>query len=663
MKKIQVSALAVMALTVLLSGCQENELRNDTYIPQEGEIVFKVTNNPKLTKSSEDISSVKGVTIPMKTSDGSTFYLEETVTSLDNVAYSPMTKGIPGYTENFHALYKGFDATVYRTGETTAYEENGRFSELVDEEKLIYKRKYGNDLWDKEGLYFFLKATPKGEDIQDISKLRYFPVASSDTLAGSIAFHYNQSQTLKAENQQDILFTSRAVTDEDEYEKLISKDDGINILFHHALTGVKFRVGNDNSGTTKTVIKKVEIIGLYDTGDCVISPETEDDEYKDISDYYSSASAVKWSNHAMNLVNYSQEFSNPTYTPTSGAENKDGTVSETDYQNNGTYTFGTSWYSAAADNNLNNADGSLTFWFIPQAFMENYAARNVTLRVTFCVKTPDTPDGTEIVHTISNFGKTLADAGVEWKAGELRTYTLKPTDVDVDIFDTMDGWVKSGLHVTNTGNVDEYVRMLLLGNWYGWENEADYNAYLGGDHSKEPNILVGYKYKDEAEATSKGGNVNDMVDAWYRGGYKNSDGVYVDPYGTFDDTFLLGNLGDRDGQKDDWADASGGYYYTSKLGPGESINSGTTPLFKSYTVTSVPTIWLPSGNTRTQAYGVHLVMEVAVQAIAVPKDSEDNETWWLQAWYDATNIDKLSPEDTRNEKYVEYYEAGEYDNE
>ena len=37
-----------------------NELRNDTYIPQEGEIVFKVTNNPKLTKSSEDISSVKG---------------------------------------------------------------------------------------------------------------------------------------------------------------------------------------------------------------------------------------------------------------------------------------------------------------------------------------------------------------------------------------------------------------------------------------------------------------------------------------------------------------------------------------------------------------------------------------------------------------------------
>ena len=56
MKKIQVSALAVMALTVLLSGCQENELRNDTYIPQEGEIVFKVTNNPKLTKSSEDIS-------------------------------------------------------------------------------------------------------------------------------------------------------------------------------------------------------------------------------------------------------------------------------------------------------------------------------------------------------------------------------------------------------------------------------------------------------------------------------------------------------------------------------------------------------------------------------------------------------------------------------
>ena len=62
------------------------------------------------------------------------------------------------------------------------------------------------------------------------------------------------------------------------------------------------------------------------------------------------------------------------------------------------------------------------------------------MEVTFRVKTGDTPDGQEITHEI-DFGKLLnedRDSNVEWKAGQLRTYTLKPLDVDVDIFSFFD---------------------------------------------------------------------------------------------------------------------------------------------------------------------------------------------------------------------------------
>ena len=87
--------------------------------------------------------------------------------------------------------------------------------------------------------------------------------------------------------------------------------------------------------------------------------------------------------------------------------------------------FGNTWYAqtdSVNTKNLNDTTGSKTFWFIPQELTSN-----VKLTVFFRVKTPDTPDGTEIEVT-TNFGEQLAN--VNWKAGQLRTYSLRPTDVD-----------------------------------------------------------------------------------------------------------------------------------------------------------------------------------------------------------------------------------------
>lgn len=637
MKKTLIAS-TVLAL-VALAGCQNTELTNGTYEPQEGEIVFKISNIAKETKSAAPTAQETGVSIPVKTEIGMNFTIDETVTNLDEVAFAPVTKGTPGYTENFNALYGGFDATVYRTGDEDAYEDGGRF-EIANEEKRIYKRKYGNDLWDKGGLYFFLKATPRDKTVEGIENLTYYPTdvaADGDNparSAGDISFHYVQSAATTAAAQQDILFTSRPVTSEAEYNKLISKDEGVNVLFHHALTGVKFRVGNNNSGTTKTIITKVEISGLYDIGDCDITPNPETN-YTDVKDNYSSGTAVTWRNRNSTLVDFSQGYDNPDYTvyyktdPETGNQvfdqdknknNPDGSVSTGDYQS-GDYTFGASWYSAEADNNLNDANGTQTFWLIPQAFKnEDGSVRNVALRVTFIIKTPDTPEGTKVVHTITDFGSRLAAANVEWKAGELRTYTLNPLDVDVAIIDEVDGLVKTDLHVANTGNVDEYVRMMLVGNWYGWTSQAS------KDKGDEPSILVGYV--TNGDNTHTDAENAEMVTPWYR-----KDDTFKQG---FDSSFAGGEP--ASGSK--WKYGTGSYfYYEEPIGAGEYL-SGTAALFQKYELQEdwIPTIYIPSADSdiRSAAVGVHLVMEVVVQAISVLKPNGEEYADWKEAWSAAT---------------------------
>ena len=76
------------------------------------------------------------------------------------------------------------------------------------------------------------------------------------------------------------------------------------------------------------------------------------------------------------------------------------------------------------------------------------------------------------------------------------------TMLDVDIKDVMtdNNMTKEQLHIANTGNVDEYVRMLIMGNWYGWKPGTTAADTVG----VAPSILVGYKYKDAAAAAADG---------------------------------------------------------------------------------------------------------------------------------------------------------------
>ena len=662
MKKI-FFALLVLGTALFASCVQEKSF--ETIPVGENSVAFVMQGSS--TRSGEESAApvTRGITIQMKGIEDENLYLEETIEELNPI---PATRGIPAYTENVGSVYKnnlgvhvvggnfGADAKFWNMDDK-AYEggNNG----------WRYQYDYDGNPWPKdkgEAVKFYLRMPYEGSGVSNLT----YPSEGTTS--------FKLVSPTEGSAQQDLLFgyTSISKNQHDGYLPA-----GAPVTMYHALTGIKFSNGHPNDNETKTIITKVEIIGLAGSGTATVS----------------STGVVQWTG----LDGYSTEtspfyvrFDNPTYDKDAGARNSDGTVSTTGNKQWNS-DFGSSWTSAAADHNLNESDGSLTFWFIPQEM-----TNDVILKVYFTVKTPDSVNGfhNDACHEIA-LGSLLNEAytgagkegNLKWEAGQLRTYTLKPFDVDVEIEDSITATVKSNLHVANTGNVDEYVRMMVIGNWYGWKSQESKEA---GD---DPCILVGYQYQSKALATEAGHPEDPMVLPWYGGGYPcrvpgdastidlsldvpGYDGPRVDPYGSFDSSFTLAKLSDaRDGKRNDWADASGGYYFTMPIGPGDILDAstaGTKDLFNTYTLNgTVPTIYVATNGTqRTAAYGVHLVMEIAVQAIKVPTEivnGVEKPVWWLQAWYDATGIKKLNPEYVDddgvsiNEKFVTYYENGEYE--
>ena len=638
MKKIYF-ALLVLGTALFASCVQEKSF--ETIPVGENTVAFVMQGTSTRSGETSTAPATRGITIQMKGVNDENLYLEETIEELNP---APSTRGIPAYTENVGTVYKnnlGVHAVGGNFGDDVQFWNMDKT--IYDENGWRYQYDYDGNPWPKDEtkeVKFYLRMPYMGSGVSDLT----YPSEGKTS--------FKLVSPLDGSDQQDLLFGYTSLSRNQHKSYLPA---GAPVTMYHALTGIKFRNGHPNDKETKTIITKVEVIGLAGSGTATVNA--------DGTVQWPSSELSKYSTETSPFV---VEFANPEYVKDDGADNPDGTVGTWDSG------FGSSWTSAAADHNLNNSDGSLTFWFIPQAI-----PNDLTLKVHFTVKTPDSTNGfvddagdpNSACHTIL-LGKLLNDAykdagkgeQLTWGPGQLRTYTLKPYDVDVEIEDTISANEKSGLHVANTGNVDEYIRMMVIGNWY----DAD------------GNILVGYRYPSKQAAIDAGEVDDPMVLPWYGGGYDLDDDPEtdnVDPYGSFDNSFKLAKLGDdRDGKRDDWADASGGYYYTMPIGPGEKLSeaaAGTVDLFKSYTLdpTKIPTIYIakPGSTQHEAAKGVHLVMEIVVQAIAAePKDKNGNDNWWLQAWFDATGIEKLAPDyvnkdgEKPNQKYVTYYENQEY---
>lgn len=673
-------AFAVLSMAALLASCQINEFRDDTYTPEKGEIVFTLANNARTTKSSDSRASVQGAVIPIESNDGVTLFLEETITDLNDIAFEPQTKGTPAFTENFSALYGDFKAAAYKTS-GGAYQrfDDGVFEKVDLESKTLWRRRYG-DAINKNSvpLYFFLRA-PYAQEETTVKDLKFYPVAGTvgtgenakNVPIGGISFTYDGASLTTADKQVDLLFTSRKV-DSDEYADFTNNNKGIPVLFHHALTGVKFANFFSNPELeTKTYITKVEITGLADGGKCIVKPRKENNGYTDvkIGDY--SSEDTEWYDLTYGGVTFTQGFetNDEIDYATSGSF---GTQGSEGYK--GTYT-GTSWATAGNANNLNKADGSLTFWFVPQQLTENvkmtvyYKVVNTKTGAEPYVdsKTIDFGDLTRVktgeeVETDDD-GKVISRTPVygdyaNWKAGQLRTYTLKPKYIKVDLVDKMDKYVKSNVQITNNGNVYQYVRVNMIGNWMGLvcsnTSSAAEDATLTypADSPENYVILMGYpsntKNGDDEYVDQKLVNPWNDKDFYSNGTFRAIDAtdLFMSPYkayGTFDGLPCMADepVGDNPvgpgGQVGNWIRHDKYYYYMLPIGPGDSVSED---LFKSYTIGVSPSFWIPDRfGTRRPARNVHFEMDLVVQAIEAPMNADGvtPAKTYLESWTNVLN--------------------------
>ena len=510
--------------------------------------------------------------------DGEPLYIEETVTRLEDTA--PATKGTPAYSENIIALHGSFSGVAGPVGSETTTIPDGAFDYNPDLGK--FQRFFDSDPFaDADPLYFFLRMPGTQTNV---TQLRYGFDADKQ---GTITFSYTSPETASA--QQDILFAGRPVA------KSECTQTGVPLLFHHALTGVKFELGNDNSAGLKTHVTKVVFHGLKTQGSCTVTPKTENGTFQDGKTSYSSPDAVRWSFPSPAVKgDLSQEF-------VKGGRYKDDTIDNTITYDKATdkIPFADSYYQGGQTRNLNDSTASMTFWIIPQELTDD-----VTLDVYFYIFDGDQAGAEKMLtlklgerlKSVTGEGESQVVSHVEWKAGELRTYKIKPNEVDVHIADALKNNIKRDIKIRNTGNVDEYIRCMIVANWV----------------DKAGDIVFGYKKQNKAD--------DDPADPFVAPWALNETGTGAN-YGSFDRLPGAGWTYKNDGY----------YYYSEKLAPGAYLPE-TTPLFVSYTYSEsdIPDVWLPSHLrplVREAAEDVHLEMYISVQAVEADPYGSADEAW------------------------------------
>lgn len=619
MKTIRIAITLLVGATLILSSCIKEEMGSEPMTFDRNELAFTIGS-----------VATKAVTLPeykvldiatVKPGDGSTLFLQDEVTSLDDARGSSLrTKGTPAYTENVLSLYGTFNTVALLENGSQAFsEQDVTFTHKQDN---VWQYLYRDDIWEdsKFPTYFFMRMP--GDMTSNGVTLAKDPYNVSD---GSISFHYvspgTGAEDGSAVAQQDILFTSHKRTE---------KVNGEAITFYHALTGVKFANHFRNNtaiddNKTETIIKKVVVSGLKNEGDCVVTP-LSGIEHPSVGN---SKDAVVWDEDALK--------GSATFTQT---------FKEAFAEYDSTYNLDEKLNEDAAARNLNEADGSRTFWFIPQTLNSN-----VKIKVLFDIRVNEEYTFKDQELEVS-LGDALADGHKTWKAGELHTFTLRPEKVGVKIEDDLNSDVKSNVRITNTGNVDQYVRVYIIGNWFGERQIADgvYNDY--------ESILMGYTTETGTEEVARW---NDKDFTW-SGGVVDGEKVYekwaspaypqgydYTPFGEFVGLPEKGtknapgkpNITNTENPLRTWVRHDKFYYYKELIGPGDDLPS-TAPLFTKYTVGNSPTFWIADmSGVRRKARKVHLVMDISVQAIPVPYN-DDGPIGYEDAWKAALGVDNIN---------------------
>ncbi len=558
--KATIPALLVLSALVLASCVKDvtDSGKNGKRTDDKNSLAFTLTSGI-VTRSADETTPVTTLSIPLGDPvDGHQIYLEESVTTLDGpVSVAPETRGTPVYTQNFAAMFDAFSGAGYAASGTTLTPvvEDGAF--VPDEGKWV--RYFPSDPYgDNTELFFFFRA-PK--TMTGVSGLAHSINSSSRCI---ITFHYDVP--LDAKDQQDLLFSGRPIPKAESHKA--------DILFHHALTGIKFAAGNTNTDDVKTYITKVEFpYQLFKSADISITTSWENGKWKDDPDIYSSAGACSVSNGVQ--LKADEIF-------TVSFEEEDIVT----FENGGSFEskgkYADSFAAAGNVKNLNDKDATKTFWLIPQR-MNN----NIVMDITFHVVSAGRDSG-PITRRVE-IGRLLTNS-VTWRAGELRTYTLKAELVDVDITDKVEGFVKKDVVITNTGNVDSFIRAHIVANWFGYAG-SEYSAAVGYADETADVFLPAWKMSGTSGDNFGGVFENLPGDGWVRG-------------------------------------ADGFFYYTQPVPPGHDVPS---PLFTKYSISGSnipPRVWyLDPSNHRQEYTDVELVMDIPVQAIEAEEGQSYRNAW------------------------------------
>ena len=617
MKKNRIAMSLLAGAAILLSACaREENFENGDVSFETDEVVFRI--GEVKTRSEAENQPIINELGSVTTDDGSTFVLKETVTSLDDVSNAPETRGTPAFTENVKTVYGTFYTAALKAKTEGEYEyvfgKNDTVNgvEYTNEKDNIWHYHYGEDIWgdktnpkSKLPTYFFMRM-PGIDDGVTLGATPY------NTETGAITFSYttpipaqgveNQDATV----QKDILFTSYKRTE---------KTNAEEVTFYHALTGIKFanffnyNLKEGAYAKAETIIKQVKISGIKNTGTCTVAP------------VFTASGAFDSSKKSCDVVSWGDGPDGPTGSATYTQK------IDYDFAEYDTKLFPEGTLNAdAKKQNLNKADGSLTFFFIPQTLSAD-ATFEITFDITlrskgedgeFLPVTEDDKTFKDVVLKVKLTDVLDKDKGhLTWKAGELHTYTLWPRAIGVKISDSMNTAkdTKSNVVVKNTGNTWQYVRVNLIGNWVGNVQKSASATDLSN-----PTILMGYSNADLASdydgktLPPKYANETETK-PWNDKDIHNDYGTH---YGAFDGLVPLSTTGSPV-VSNYWVRFDKYYYYTKAIGPNDAI---TEPLFNSYTVYSSPDFWIPDlQGVRRKAQNVHLEMDLMVEAIEAPTNA------------------------------------------
>ena len=584
MKKIYI-ALAVLAAASLTSCVEEQSFNG--HVMGKGEVAFVLQTGPSTKAAEADNPVRKGASIQIGEIGNQSIILSETITDLSFV--TPQTKGTPVYTQNVGTLYKdklGVYANWAEFGEATFETEGKNTDEDTGSLKgWRYFHRYDNAPWPAEnaavGFYMRMPA-----DAVSIPTDGY----KSD---GKIVFDYTSPVTAAA--QQDLIFAYASITEKDNKDAFAS--GGVPVTFYHALTGVKFAIGNtdkeiapkseSNPKGKGIALTKVEFINLANTGTCTVNSAaagTDD-------------GPVSWEADAEADNIISQDFSEVGLTTFAKGENP---------------PFADSFYAAGTSQNVNDADASYTFWLIPQTFP---STSNAVMRISYTMSGRDE----HLDISLKDFFGSLP-----WKAGQLRTFTIKLDEVNVKITDDVtlgssataqngySGTIKENVKIQNTGDTPAFIRAAIVGQWL-----AAYTHTEGSTTVTEYCPVFGF-----TDAV----NQLYIVESWYEDQFVNKERNH----GHF--TGLPGY--DQSNPYRNWLLCEDGYYYyTQMVNPGDYTGSD---LFDSYISEIIPATII--AGTVMDSSLMHFELEISTQAVtAVKTDGHEGSLYtWDEAWKNAT---------------------------